>query len=134
MSKSAKRLGRGLDSLVSNLRTGSHAVERQTLDTATPSGVPAASAVTLPTDELLPNPFQPRSTIHDENVITLTESIKRKGILQPIAVRPFGARYQIIAGERRWHAARSIGLAEVPVVVRDATDEEMLELALIENL
>jgi ParB family chromosome partitioning protein len=54
--------------------------------------------------------------------------------LQPIAVRPFGELYQIIAGERRWHAARSIGLAEVPVLVRDSTDEEMLELALIENI
>jgi ParB family chromosome partitioning protein len=114
-------------------------MQRQAVDTPTQSGeveseVSARSPVTLPTDQLLPNPFQPRSAIQSENVITLAESIKRSGILQPIAVRPFGELYQIIAGERRWHAARSIGLAEVPVLVRDSTDEEMLELALIENI
>jgi len=139
MAKSAKRLGRGLDSLVSNLRAGPQTMQRQAVDTPTQSGeveseVSARSPVTLPTDQLLPNPFQPRSAIQSENVITLAESIKRSGILQPIAVRPFGELYQIIAGERRWHAARSIGLAEVPVLVRDSTDEEMLELALIENI
>jgi ParB family chromosome partitioning protein len=139
MAKSAKRLGRGLDSLVSNLRTGSQAIDTQAINPAPPVEkpepvIPAATPVVLSTDKLLPNPFQPRGTINTQDVLSLAESIRRNGILQPISVRPFGGRYQIIAGERRWQAARHIGLAEVPVIVRDSTDEEMLELALIENI
>jgi ParB family chromosome partitioning protein len=80
------------------------------------------------------NPFQPRDAIIDDDIVSIAESIRRHGLLQPISVRAVGGRYQIIAGERRWRAAKSIGMTHVPVIVRQATDEQMLELALIENL
>jgi ParB family chromosome partitioning protein len=69
-----------------------------------------------------------------ENIASLTDSIARYGVLQPIPVRRVGERFEIVAGERRWRAAKAAGLAEVPVIVREASDEEMLELALIENV
>jgi ParB family chromosome partitioning protein len=81
-----------------------------------------------------PNPHQPRQGMKAEDLEHLKSSILEQGVLQPILVRPNGGRYQIIAGERRFRAAQGAGLAEVPVIVRQATDEEMLELALIENL
>jgi ParB family chromosome partitioning protein len=85
-------------------------------------------------DELNPNPFQPRDSTNAENLISLATSINQSGMLQPIAVRVIKGRYEIIAGERRWRAAKSLGMSHVPVVIRDATDEQMLELALIENI
>ena len=88
----------------------------------------------LPIGELTPNPYQPRNTIRAEEILSLAASIKQSGMLQPITARRVSGRYQLIAGERRWRAAQSIGLTEVPVIVRDATDEQMIELALIENL
>lgn len=154
MSKVVRRLGRGLDSLVSNLRTDLPAPDpapsgppptllapkpATTHDVARAMDVtiktrPAVAPTSLPADSLVPNPFQPRGHISEADVLSLAKSIQRNGILQPIPVRRVGTEYQIIAGERRWTAARQIGLAEVPVVVREATDEQMLELALIENL
>jgi ParB family chromosome partitioning protein len=88
----------------------------------------------LPVEELQPNPFQPRDNAVTTNVVSLAESIRQSGLLQPIVVRRKSGRYEIIAGERRWQAARSIGMREVPTVIRDATDEQMLELALVENI
>jgi ParB family chromosome partitioning protein len=88
----------------------------------------------LPVDELRPNPFQPRNNVSEQDVLSLAASIERKGLLQPIAVRRRDDRYEIIAGERRWVAAKSLGITQVPAVIRDASDEEMLELALIENI
>ncbi len=88
----------------------------------------------LPVDELQPNPFQPRDNTFASDILSLAESIRQSGILQPIVVRRQSGRYEIIAGERRWQAARSIGMTEVPTVIRDATDEQMLELALVENI
>jgi ParB family chromosome partitioning protein len=70
----------------------------------------------------------------DESVASLAASIERRGLLQPVIVRSVAGRYQIIAGERRWRAAQSLGMTRVPVVVREAGDDEMLELALIENI
>jgi ParB family chromosome partitioning protein len=94
----------------------------------------SVQATMLPVDELRPNPFQPRNNVSEQDVVSLAESIERKGLLQPIAVRRRDDRYEIIAGERRWVAAKSLGISQVPAVVRDASDEEMLELALIENI
>lgn len=85
-------------------------------------------------DQIAPNPKQPRTDIDDEGVAELAESVRRVGILQPIIVRPFGEGYQIIAGERRWRAAREAGLERVPVRVLARTETESLEIALIENL
>lgn len=91
-------------------------------------------AMMLPVASLKPNPHQPRQTMDDRSVESLANSIRQSGILQPIAVRLRDGEYQIIAGERRWRAARSIGMSTVPVIVRDASDEQMLELALVENI
>jgi ParB family chromosome partitioning protein len=88
-------------------------------------------------DRLTPNELQPRLQIDDEKLEELARSIKAKGIIQPILVRPAGDGYRIIAGERRWRAAQRAGLLKVPVVVRDlpaGSDQELLELALIENV
>jgi ParB family transcriptional regulator, chromosome partitioning protein len=84
--------------------------------------------------EIAPNPLQPRTDIGDEQIAELADSIRKVGILQPIIVRPEGASYQIIAGERRWRAAQLAGLERVPVRVMATTETEALALALIENL
>ncbi len=88
----------------------------------------------VPIDHLDPNPFQPRSALDPARLGELAASIRESGMVQPILVRRVGERYQIIAGERRWRAARQIGLATVPVVVREVADERLLELALVENI
>jgi ParB family chromosome partitioning protein len=85
-------------------------------------------------DRLESNPWQPRTAMDPGRLAELAESIRQTGVVQPILVRPRGERFQIIAGERRWRAARKAGLARVPVVVRDVPDEELLELALVENI
>lgn len=118
MSSAKKRgLGRGLDAL---------------LETAP---IQAESIRTLPVASLHPNRFQPRSYFDDTAIDELTESIRTQGVIQPLVVAPEGDGWTIIAGERRWRAARRAGLEEVPVVVREVTgDRELLELALVENL
>lgn len=88
----------------------------------------------LPIAQIRPNPYQPRTSWNEEQLRELCESIKANGIIQPIIVRKIGESYQIIAGERRFRAAEMAGLEVVPVLVRQATDEEMLELALVENI
>lgn len=84
--------------------------------------------------EIEPNRSQPRKNFDDESISVLAESIKQHGILQPLLVRPFGNGYQIVAGERRWRAARMLGMSEVPVQIKDMSDSEAMQLALIENL
>ena len=85
-------------------------------------------------DLIEPNPQQPRTRFADENLEELARSIQSNGIVQPIVVRRFGDRYQLIAGERRWRAAQRVGLHRIPAVIRDVPDEKLLELALIENI
>ena len=114
-------LGKGLDSLFADLSddTGSE-----------------ASGSTLLLREIEPDPEQPRKRFDDDALNQLADSIAENGLLQPIAVRPkkVGPGYIIIAGERRWRAARLAGLVEVPVIIKDVTDEQAAALALIENL
>ena len=114
-------LGKGLDSLFADLSddTGSE-----------------ASGSTLLLREIEPDPEQPRKRFDDDALNQLADSIVENGLLQPIAVRPkkVGPGYIIIAGERRWRAARLAGLVEVPVIIKDVTDEQAAALALIENL
>ncbi|MDD3692827.1 MAG: ParB/RepB/Spo0J family partition protein [Oscillospiraceae bacterium] len=91
--------------------------------------------ITLKVSEIQPNRSQPRKQFDDEALAELAESIGQHGILQPLLVRPLtDGSYQLVAGERRWRAARMAGLSDVPVVVRDMDDKQMAELALIENL
>lgn len=89
---------------------------------------------TLRLSELEPNKDQPRKEFSEEAIASLAASIQQYGMLQPILVRPLGLNYQIVAGERRWRAARMLGLDEVPVIIRELTDEETAAIALIENL
>lgn len=97
---------------------------------ASSAGIPVGRLV--PIDQLDPNPDQPRQAMGD--LSELISSITEKGIIEPIVVRQRGARYQIVAGERRYQAAIQAGLHELPVVIRDVDDREMLELALVENI
>ncbi len=99
-----------------------------------PALVEADSAATAPIDAITANPFQPREIFDEAAIADLAESIRSKGLLQPLLVRRVGSGYQLIAGERRFRAAQRAGLIRVPITVRDADDRESLELALIENL
>ena len=85
-------------------------------------------------EEVQPNPFQPRKTFADGQLQELVDSIREKGILQPLMVRRKGDGYELIAGERRWRAAQKAGMKEVPILVKDVSESEMLELSLIENI
>ncbi len=95
-----------------------------------PSGTPIGRMV--PIESVDPNPEQPRQAMGD--LSELISSVAEKGIIEPLIVRQKGARYQIVAGERRYHAAVQSGMTELPVVIRDVDDSEMLELALVENI
>ena len=120
MAKGRGGLGRGLESL---------------FEDAAPSFEADARVETLPLREIEPDPDQPRKTFDNETLSELASSIAEHGLLQPIAVRPRPrGGYLIVAGERRWRACRMAGLNEVPVVVKDVTDEQAMELALVENL
>jgi ParB family chromosome partitioning protein len=85
-------------------------------------------------DQIEPNPHQPRKTFESSSLEELTASIRASGVIQPIIVRQAVVGYQLIAGERRWRAARQAGLERIPAIVREATDAEAIELALVENL
>ena len=89
---------------------------------------------TLPLDQIKPNKGQPRRTFKPEELAELTDSVKKNGVLQPILVRKKGNGYEIVAGERRYQAAKAAGLTEVPVIIREISDEDVFKLALIENL
>lgn len=134
MAKSLRRLGRGLDSLVSDLSGSPVEAPSGASSNVSSSKLQESTGPTsMKTSDLRPNPFQPRSD-SGQSIENLARSIKQSGMLQPIAVRPTARGFQIIAGERRWWAAKSLGMDQVPVIVRQATDEQMIELALIENI
>jgi ParB family chromosome partitioning protein len=118
-----KALGRGLSALIPDVPP-----------VASPDGVAAAAEGEVPTDALEPNPFQPRLAMDPARLDELTASVRESGIVQPILVRRHGERFQIIAGERRWRAAQAAGLATVPVTVRQVPDDQLLELAIVENV
>jgi ParB family chromosome partitioning protein len=85
-------------------------------------------------DAIDPNPFQPRHLFHAERLEELAQSIRGNGIIQPLVVRRSGDRYQLVAGERRWRAAKLAGISQVPVVIRQIPDERLLEVTLVENI
>jgi ParB family chromosome partitioning protein len=88
----------------------------------------------VPIDQIEPNPFQSRAVFQAARLQELSQSIKANGVIQPLIVRRRGARYQLVAGERRWRASRLAGLNKVPVVVQDLSDDQLLEITLIENI
>jgi ParB family chromosome partitioning protein len=116
---SNRGLGRGLSALIP---TGSN------------QDVSGEQQHELPIDMIFPNPNQPRTDMDADGIEELADSIQKVGMLQPVMVRPYGEGYQIIAGERRWRAAKAAGLEKVPVRVMSTSETESLELALIENL
>lgn len=95
---------------------------------------PNAGFLRLPIDEIEPNPLQPRAVFQSERLNELAQSIRENGIIQPLVVRRNGEKFQLIAGERRWRAARLANLAEVPVVVQDFAEDRLMEVALVENI
>ena len=116
-----KGLGRGLDALLSNT------------DEDTPKN--DGSLQTLSISDLKPGKYQPRSIMQEEALHALSQSILKQGVMQPIIVRPIGNnQYEIIAGERRWRAAKLANLNEVPVIIKNIPDESALAMALIENI
>jgi ParB family chromosome partitioning protein len=123
-----RKLGRGLEGLINSAANQ----PMQELPPELPAT--AAAPTTLSVSLLDPNPYQPRQGMEPADLESLKTSILEHGVLQPIIVRRKDDRFQVIAGERRFRAAQGAGLAEIPVVVREATDDEMLELALVENL
>ena len=159
-----KALGRGLDALISGGVVRSVAVEPPHIEVAIAPPAVATTAVQplglqsagtngetnpdtrvgvrhIGIDTIERSPFQPRTDFDPEQLRELADSIKQRGVIQPLLVRPIktvageGARrYELIAGERRWRAAREAGLTTIPAIVRDASDQEVLEIALIENL
>ena len=122
MDNKSRNLGRGLSALLGD---GAEA-----LDVSGRAGLVQSVSIT----RLAPCPFQPRRRFSETQIAELAQSIKEKGILQPLVVRPKADGYEIICGERRWRAAQMSAVHEVPVVVRDLSDQETLEIALIENL
>lgn len=116
-------LGRGLSALMADVVT-----EQQV------SRVGPGPIVKLPVETLVANPDQPRRYFDETALAELASSIREKGVIQPLVVRPKGEAYEIVAGERRWRAAQRAQLHEVPVVVREFTDTEVLEIAIIENI
>ena len=138
MSKDEERprtrgLGRGLSAL---LGEGEAVDAARDYEEAQP-GAPVSGLRMLPIEHLEPNPDQPRKSFADADLAELAESIAEKGVLQPILVRPISgsdSRYQIVAGERRWRAAQRARLHEAPCIVRELTDRETLEIAIVENV
>lgn len=140
------RLGRGLSSLMA---APPAPVEVQPADSR-PTATPDSSATTnrpipgdspsdgglqyLAVDSLSPNPHQPRQTFDPGPLAALAESIRRDGVMQPVVVRKVGNAYQLVAGERRWRAAQHAGLEQIPAIIRQLSDQQVAEWALIENL
>ena len=114
-------LGRGLGALLSS--PGPSSTE-----------TPGVITVELPIDSISPNPRQPRKDFGDRALRDLSASLKQSGVLQPVVVRRLGDGYQLVVGERRWRAAKLAGLTRIPAVIREASDAQSLELALVENL
>ena len=127
-------LGRGLGALLGGTPAGSPPTG--SLVSPVVRSEEGERILQLSITELAPSPLQPRRVFAEENLAELVDSIRARGIFQPLIVRrsPKGLGFELIAGERRWRAARKLALAKVPVMVREATDQQVLELALIENL
>ena len=124
---SRKALGRGLSALLPSTRP------LAPQSTVAPSA-PPPGPLRIPIDEIDPNPLQPRSSFQADRLAELAQSIREHGIIQPLIVRSAAGRYQLVAGERRWRAAKIAGLSQVPVIVQDYADDRLMEVALIENI
>jgi ParB family chromosome partitioning protein len=134
-----RHLGRGLDSLISPITMDNQPPERMLSDHKNASNFPADkelsdSLLLINLENITPNPYQARAEWNQQDLNILAESIKANGVVQPIIVRPFKDGYQIIAGERRFRAAKLASLQKIPALVRSASDEQLHEWSLVENI
>jgi ParB family chromosome partitioning protein len=120
-----KALGRGLESLLPSTRPA---------DPVGPTGLAGQAVRDLPVSEIDPNPYQTRTHFDDQALNELAASILVNGIVQPIVVRPINGRFQLIAGERRWRAAQKVGREFVPAVIKQVSNEQAMEMTIVENL
>ena len=137
MSKSQepphRALGRGLSTLLP-VRSRAAAAPEPARDASTSPEPLSTGVAEIPIDLIVPNPLQPRTVFEPEKLAELAQSIRANGIIQPLVVQKIGDRYQLVAGERRWRAARMAELDTVPAVVREFATDKLLEIALIENI
>ncbi len=126
-----KALGRGLTSLLVSRTPAKAQASPQPAGPAPPH---AETMTRIGVDLIDPNPLQPRTVFQADRLQELADSISANGIIQPLVVRPRDGRYQLVAGERRWRAARLAGVVEVPVFVQDVSDDRLLEITLVENI
>ncbi len=129
METKRKALGKGLEQLFSNEVIDFDSFEKKIVDTAKGNDI-----VEIPLSEIRSNPYQPRKTFNEEKIQELADSIKEYGIVQPIIVKKAVKGYELIAGERRTKAARIAGLTTIPAIIKEFDDQEMMEIALIENI
>ena len=129
METKKRALGKGLEQLFNNENFDLDTFEKNVIDST-----PKEEIVEISLDELRPNPYQPRKLFDDEALIELSESIKEHGVFQPIIVKKSIKGYEIIAGERRFRASKMAGKETIPAIIRDFTDEQMMEISLLENL
>ncbi len=127
-------LGKGLDSLIPTNVMMESEVKHSTVSTASSAEEGKDGTLMVKLSKVEPNREQPRKNFDEDSLQELAESLKQFGMLQPILVQNRGDYYEIIAGERRWRAAKIAGLKEVPVIVRELTDQEIVEISLIENI
>ncbi|MEO9599179.1 ParB/RepB/Spo0J family partition protein [Parasphingorhabdus sp.] len=135
--KRATGLGRGLNSLFGEIQREEPIVTAVAADGESTTPAPATvidGLRTIAISDIRPNPDQPRQTFNTDALDELADSMRQRGVIQPIVVRPHGKNFQIVAGERRWRAAQRARLHQIPAVVRDLSDEETLEIAIVENV
>ena len=129
METKRKALGKGLEQLFSN-----EVINFENFESEIVNNTKKSDIVEIPIDEIRSNPYQPRKTFNDESLQELAESIKEYGIVQPIIVKKSIKGYELIAGERRTKAAELAGLESIPAIIKEFNDQEMMEVALIENI
>ena len=127
-------LGKGIGALIPSGEKDAVDVFFSSEQKTTLLPVPGAAFASIPVEQIEPNPQQPRDVFEPEAFQELVHSVKEFGVLQPIVVRPAGDGFQLIMGERRWRASREAGLAEIPAIIRETSDENLLRDALLENL
>lgn len=130
-SKKSKKLGKGLDAIFGDASQGG---DLQSVINAIEKKAPSLNHVEVPLKDIRPNPYQPRKHFDEEKLNELAQSIKEHGIFQPIILKESVQGYEIVAGERRYRAASIVGLENVPAIIVDFTDQQMMEIALLENI
>ena len=129
METRKRALGMGLEQLFNNENLDLTSIEKQIYETVSKEEI-----IEIPISELRPNPYQPRKIFDNDKLKELSESIKEHGVFQPIIVKKSIKGYEIIAGERRYRASKKAGLTTIPAIIEDFSDDEMMQISLLENL